>query len=94
MSRNTPAIPRGRQLLTLLYETDWRRLADFPPSGRNSVSIFSKNGRIIVVEEFGPEGEDGVEVFYPSGQQKMTDLVAEANAYAMDAVITIPSNHV
>ncbi len=96
--RTAPSVPRGRQLSTLLYETEWRRLADFEQpddNGRgNSVSIYSKNGRIIVVEELGPEGEHGVELFYPSGQQKITDLVAEANAYAMDATISIPSNKV
>ncbi len=89
-------LPRGRHLSTLLYESNWRRLADFEQpddNGRgNSVSVFSKNGRIVVVEFLGVEGEHGVELFYPSGQQKIADLVVEANAYAMDAVVTIPSN--
>lgn len=92
-----PGVPRGRHLSTLLYESDWRGLADFTQEGGNStntIRVYAKNGRIIVVEEFGPEGTDGVELFYPSGQQKITDLVAEANAYANDATISIPTNRV
>ncbi len=95
MKRNaTDTVPRGRQLMAMLYESDWQRLADFGPEGENSISIYAKNGRIVVVEEFGEEGHRGVELFYPSQQQKMTDMVAEANAYAADATITIPSNRV
>lgn len=88
-------VPRGRHLSTLLFESDWRHLASSPIEGTpNTIGIYSKNGRIIVVEEFGPEGADGVELFYPSGMQKITDLVAEANAYAADVTISIPTNRV
>jgi hypothetical protein len=77
---------RGQQLTNLLIESGWRHMASTPVQGTpNTLDIWSKNGRIVIVEE-------GVELFYPSSQQTLTDLVAEANAYAMDATSSIASN--
>ena len=95
MAKQLHQLPRGRHVSTLLYETGWRHLASAPLQGTpNSIDIYAKNGRVIVVEEYGAEGKDGVELFYPSSQQKITDMIAEANAYANDATVTIGSNKV
>lgn len=78
---------------TLFYESDWRHVASSPIEGtENTLDIYAKNGRMVLVEEFGPDGEHGFEVFYPSKQRTITDTIAEANAYAMFATITIPGD--
>lgn len=96
MATNKSNMGRVRELTAAdqasaaLIDTGWRRLRSFTRDSSGSreltVDVWGKGSKIIVVETF-PDG--GFELFYPSSMRKTSDTIAEANGYAMGAVISI-----
>lgn len=88
MARKTEGESVGlAQFRDAMRDGDWQNLRSIKTdrNGRE-LEMYAKNGRLLIVQSFG---ESGFEVFYPSSAQKIADVIAEANAFAVTGQVTI-----